>query len=98
MSSDDPVMIVVSLRVLVIWDTCVLSKQTCIVSLRLLSDIDIQTHGVDSSTCDRGRVPRRDGVAWGVTSVRGCLGVLVDTPIVHAQHESVWALSWSGVR
>src|SRR5436189_6180971 len=39
----------------------------------------------------RGRVPRRDGVAWGVTSVRGCLGVLVDTPIAHAP-------SWSDVR
>src|SRR4051812_46298677 len=66
-------------------------KQTCVVCLGLLSDIDIQAHGVDSSTCDGGRVPRRDGVAWGVTSVRGCLGVLVDTPIVHAP-------SWSDVR
>src|SRR3954463_1223180 len=56
-----------------------------------VSDIDIQTHDVDSSTCDGGRVPRSDGVAWGVTSVRGCLGVLVDTPIVHAP-------SWSDVR
>src|SRR5947208_12310604 len=63
-----------SFRVSMVWNTGVFSNKLVWCDWGLLSDIDMQTHDVDSLTCDGGRVPRCDGVAWGVTSVGGCLG------------------------
>jgi len=53
----------------------------------------MQTRDVDSLTCDEGRVPRRDGVAWGVWPALECFGVMACSHSARATWGCMGALS-----